>query len=258
MHRLFITALLASVAVAPAYAGKGDGKGRALERAENKVESLQEELQQPDLSEREAARIEDAIDRIVDKYNIELPPPPPPEEPEPTVLFQDNFNREDGSGLGNGWQESSTPPEADNAIRIQGNAAVLETDVRTSAGGETSSLYAQSPTFHADYKIASVSYGVTGLAGAGTFLSEWTVNGNKWITIESRAVSEGESFNYEGKLIDTLTMEKPEEYLGSVEDGNYAVRFSFFSVNGSFDNAVALDDFTLTQPAPTSEPFVGF
>jgi hypothetical protein len=106
MNRLFIAALLASVAFAPAYAGKGDGKGRALERAENKVESLQEELQQPDLSEREAARIEDAIDRIVDKFDIELPPPPPEDPPtnpdEPIQLFKDDFNR-DQTEPGNGW-----------------------------------------------------------------------------------------------------------------------------------------------------------
>jgi hypothetical protein len=276
MHRLFITALLASVAVAPAYAGKKD-KGdnileqiqdrledKAFDRYEDKIERLEGRLEGAGDEERQ--RIENIIDSVTDKYEAkwgelpEEPPPdnPPPEEPVTEQLFKDDFNREDGSGLGNGWQESVTPPEADNAIRIQGNAAVLETDVKTSTGGETSSLYAQSPTFHADYQIASISYSVTGLAGAGTFLSEWTVNGNKWITIESRAVSEGESFNYEGKLIDTLTMEKPEEYLGSVEDGNYAVRFSFSSVNGSFDNAVAVDDFSLTQPAQTSEPFVGF
>jgi hypothetical protein len=118
MNRLLITALLASVAVAPAYAGKKDGGGdlvdraeRAAEKYDSRIDRLENRLE--DAGDEERQRIENAIESITEKYEAkwglpEEPPPPPPEEPEPTVLFQDNFNR-DGDGLpppGNGWQEN--------------------------------------------------------------------------------------------------------------------------------------------------------
>jgi hypothetical protein len=231
---------------------------RALELYEEKVDRLQGRLY--DAGDDERQRIENIIESVTEKYEAkwgELPeePPPPPEEP--TVLFKDDFNRENGSGLGNGWTEKPTDtPAGDNAIRIQDNAAVFETDVQSSEDGSMTSGYAQSPTFHADYKTTTITYSVTGLQGTGTLESEWTVNGNTWIPIESQTVTAGATYTYSGKLEDTLTMENPEAYLGSVEDGNFATRFSYVSTSG--DNAVAIDDFSLTQEPASVEPFVGY
>jgi hypothetical protein len=114
MNRLFITALLASVAFAPAYAGKKD-KGdnileqiqdrledKALDKYEDKIERLEGRLEGAGDEERQ--RIENIIESVTEKYEAkwgELPeePPPPPED---TSLFKDDFNR-DQTAPGNGW-----------------------------------------------------------------------------------------------------------------------------------------------------------
>jgi hypothetical protein len=119
MHRLFITALLASVAIAPAYAGKKD-KGdnileqiqdqledKAFDRYEDKIERLEDRLEGAGDDERQ--RIENIIDSVTDKYEAkwgELPEEPPPEEPEPVTdeLWKDDFNRD--GGLGEAWKTS--------------------------------------------------------------------------------------------------------------------------------------------------------
>jgi hypothetical protein len=115
MHRLFITALLASVAVAPAYAGKKDGGGdlvdraeRAAEKYDSRIDRLENRLE--DAGDTERQRIENIIESITEKYEAkwglpEEPPPdnPPPEEPEePVQLFKDDFSR-DQTEPGNGW-----------------------------------------------------------------------------------------------------------------------------------------------------------
>jgi hypothetical protein len=114
MHRLFITALLASVAFAPAYAGKKEGiqdrlEDRAFDKYEDKIERLEDRLQ--DAGDEERQRIENIIDSVTDKYEAkwgELPEEPPPDNPppdnpdEPVQLFKDDFNR-DQTAVGNGW-----------------------------------------------------------------------------------------------------------------------------------------------------------
>jgi hypothetical protein len=223
---------------------------RAHERYEEKVDRLEGRLDGAGDDERQ--RIENIIESVTEKYEAkwgELPeePPPPPEEP--TVLFKDDFNRE---SLGDGWRLPNN-----NNVSIQDNALVLETDIPTTlASPATTSGFAQSPTFHSDYQTTSIEYSVTGLQGTGTLESSWTVNGNKWITIESQTVTEGATYTYSGRLTDTLTMPDPENYLGSVEDGNFAVRVEY--VSNSVDNALAIDDFSLTQEPASVEPFVGY
>jgi hypothetical protein len=114
MNRLFITALLASVAVAPAYAGKDNGSivdraERAAEKYDSRIDRLENRLE--DAGETERQRIENVIESITDKYEAKWglpeepppPPPPPPEEPpKPTELFKDDFSR-DQTEPGNGW-----------------------------------------------------------------------------------------------------------------------------------------------------------
>jgi hypothetical protein len=113
MNRLFITALLASVAFAPAYAGKKDRvqdqlEDKAFDRYEDKIERLEGRLEGAGDEERQ--RIENIIDSVTDKYEAkwgelpEEPPPdpPPPENPEPVQLFKDDFSR-DQTAVGNGW-----------------------------------------------------------------------------------------------------------------------------------------------------------
>jgi hypothetical protein len=135
MHRLFITALLASVAIAPAYAGKKD-KGdnileqiqdqledKAFDRYEDKIERLEGRLEGAGDDERQ--RIENIIDSVTDKYEAkwgELPeePPPPPEEPEPTVLFKDDFNR-DQTAPGNGWAGTDASIDA-GTLKLGGSS----------------------------------------------------------------------------------------------------------------------------------------
>jgi hypothetical protein len=99
MNRILIVALLATVAMAPAYAkdrggndgDKGNGTEDSLQSAVDRIEDLQGRLEQ-DLTARQRDRIEDRIDAIIDKYNIEIPPPDPEPEPEPTSINSTNYH----------------------------------------------------------------------------------------------------------------------------------------------------------------------
>jgi hypothetical protein len=118
MNRLFITALLASVAFAPAYAGKKDDNGsivdradRAAEKFDSRIDRLENRLE--DASDEERQRLENVIESVTEKYLGkwgDLPEEPPPEEPEPVTdeLFKDDFNRDGVANgpPGNGWQDA--------------------------------------------------------------------------------------------------------------------------------------------------------
>jgi hypothetical protein len=113
MNRLLIAALLASVAVAPAYAGKDKDNGsiadraeRAAEKYDSRIDRLENRLE--DAGDEERIRIEGIIESITEKYEQKwgLPEEPPPEEPEPVTdeLWKDDFNRD--GGLGEAWKTS--------------------------------------------------------------------------------------------------------------------------------------------------------
>jgi hypothetical protein len=127
MNRLLITALLASVAFAPAYAGKDKDNGsivdradRAAEKFDSRIDRLENRLE--DASDEERQRIENVIESVTEKYEQKWglpeepppPPPPPPEEPVTEQLFSDDFNRANSPILGaptegpNSWQQSPT------------------------------------------------------------------------------------------------------------------------------------------------------
>jgi hypothetical protein len=99
MHKIFIAALLATVAIAPAYAKDKDGDKRrgnehSLEQAVGHIEDLQGRLDQ-DLTAKQRDKIEDRIEAIIEKYDIEVPPPPPPPPPDPepiTSINSTNFH----------------------------------------------------------------------------------------------------------------------------------------------------------------------
>jgi hypothetical protein len=129
MNRLFITALLASVAFAPAYAGKDKDNGsivdradRAAEKYDSRIDRLENRLE--DASDEERQRIENVIESVTEKYEQKwgLPeePPPPPEEPEPTVLFKDDFNR-DQTAPGNGWAGTDASIDA-GTLKLGGSS----------------------------------------------------------------------------------------------------------------------------------------
>jgi hypothetical protein len=86
---------------------------RALERYEEGIERLEGRLE--GASDEQRQRIENIIESVTERFEAKWgelpddPPPPPPDpdpDPEPTVLFKDDFNRNAGQGLGNGWETS--------------------------------------------------------------------------------------------------------------------------------------------------------
>lgn len=262
MHKLTLAALMLTVAIAPAVAKDKDKGPDKAERALDRIEELQDKLQQADMPERRQEQMQELVDKLVDKYGIILPPvdppppPPPPPPPADVVLFKDNFNRPDSSGIGNGWTQHGADTQSLDTQIISGEKMVLTTGVYA-PDGTTTSGDVQSPVIHADYQTTTLTYTVEGLNGTGTLDSEWTVNGNTWIPIESQTVSAGATYTYTGELANTLTnVGDPTAYLGSVEDGNFAIRFTYSSPSGT-DNSVAIDDVALTQPAPV-DAFVGY
>jgi hypothetical protein len=90
--------VILALGLTPALAGKDRHKGESVL---DRLEGLQERLQQEDLSDRQRDKFEGQLERIIEKYGIELPPEP---EPEPTKLFSDNFERPEGQVVGNGWE----------------------------------------------------------------------------------------------------------------------------------------------------------
>lgn len=101
------TFVLLAFTLTPALAKDKDRNDRVYERAQDRIEALQDKLDSGNLSEKQADHAQELIDKIVDKFNIELPPPPPPEEPPPTPheLFKDDFNR--SSGIKSEWTTST-------------------------------------------------------------------------------------------------------------------------------------------------------
>jgi hypothetical protein len=235
MNRLFIAALLASVAVAPAYAGKDKDNGSIVDRAEraaekydSRIDRLENRLE--DAGDEERIRIEGIIESITEKYEQKwgLPEePPPPEEPEPEVIW---------GPLG---------------------ATTLFTDT-CSNGTSCVSETLNSPVFHHDYKNLTITYTTTGLQGDGTLFAAWTVNNNKWIPIEHLEVTAGQSVTSSFKLTDTLAaLDDPDAYLGSVGDGNILFKWILGDTAVGFGATVGDIKLTETIP-PVDEPFVGF
>jgi Spy/CpxP family protein refolding chaperone len=73
---LVVAALLASMAIVPAYAK--DKNNHAVEQAEERVDRLQERLESDDLTDRQRDQIEDRVEAITEKFDIDLPPPDRP------------------------------------------------------------------------------------------------------------------------------------------------------------------------------------
>jgi hypothetical protein len=237
MNRLFITALLASVAFAPAYAGKKDDNGSIVDRAEraaekydSRIDRLENRLE--DAGDEERQRIENAIESITEKYEQkwglpEEPPPPPP-----------------------------PPPDEDQTV-IWNGSTTLFTNTCNSTPVCVSETF-KSPVFHRDYNNLTVTYTTTGLQGDGTLYGAWTVNGNTWIPIERLAVTEGQVITSSFKLTDTLAaLGDPSPYLGSVGDGNVLFKWQLDDTAIGFGAFIGDIKLTETIP-PVEDPFVGY
>jgi hypothetical protein len=238
MNRLFITALLASVAFAPAYAGKKGDNGSIVDRAEraaekydSRIDRLENRLE--DASDEERQRIENVIESVTEKYEQKWglpeeppPPPPPPPDEEPSTVI---------------WEGSTT----------------LFTNTCNSTPVCVSETF-KSPVFHRDYNNLTITYTTTGLQGDGTLYGAWTVNGNTWIPIERLAVAEGQVITSSFKLTDTLAaLGDPSPYLGSVGDGNVLFKWQLDDTAIGFGAFVGDIKLTETIP-PVEEPFVGY
>jgi hypothetical protein len=181
MNRLFIAALLASVAVAPAYAGKDNGSivdraERAAEKYDSRIDRLENRLE--DAGETERQRIENVIESITDKYEAkwglpeEPPPPPPPPPEEPKVIYENTF---------------STPNTATLPIRVEDG----ELEIRGSDSNFPTSVTWQFDVAFDPSKTHVLSYdwhgykGAPGSTSAGQSLEvRWGINSDV----------EGESF----------------------------------------------------------------
>jgi hypothetical protein len=229
MHRLFITALLASVAVAPAYAGKDNGSivdraERAAEKYDSRIDRLENRLE--DAGDEERIRIEGIIESITERYEAKwgLPeePPPPPEEP--VQLFKDDFNRNNSDAIGPGWTATGSASLRNERIEF------------SQPNGDWSSTATNSvqvgPTYYESYTISyKLSAGGTGklivsAAGDGfhfgpiathdlTDSALWDVANPKSFTWTFTPEFPPKPPGYEGGLDDTLsfrfTLEGPGE-----------------------------------------------
>jgi hypothetical protein len=175
MHRLFITALLASVAFAPAYAGKKEGiqdrlEDRAFDKYEDKIERLEDRLQ--DAGDEERQRIENIIDSVTDKYEAkwgELPEEPPPDNPppdnpdEPVQLFKDDFNRNNSDAIGPGWTATGSASLRNERIEFsQPNGDWSSTATNSVQVGPT---YYE--TYTVSYKLSGQGTGKVIVSAAG-------------------------------------------------------------------------------------------
>jgi hypothetical protein len=231
MQRLFIATLLASVAIAPAYAKdknrgaleaiQGQLEDRALDRYENKIERLEGRLEGAGDDERQ--RIENIIESVTEKYEAkwgELPeePPPPPPEPEPP-LFKDDFNR-DQSIVGNGWGGSNISND-EGRLRIAGGEAWHVVDL----DGKAYKSFTITATFDTE----------SGLPSAGWANGDRNAVELQWQPFYSTVV--------EGSKVTWTT---PEGHMD---------KFSFSFADGD----TFLDDIVVTGIlADPVEPFVGF
>jgi hypothetical protein len=102
-YLLATTALL--VIASPAYADRIKAHIRDRSDDSRAVEKAQERLD-VDLSDRRRERIEEAITKIEEKFDLGgVIDPPPPDPEQPVELFKDEFSR-DTTEVGNGWTGS--------------------------------------------------------------------------------------------------------------------------------------------------------
>jgi hypothetical protein len=236
MQRLLIATLLASVAIAPAYA-KDKNRGaleaiqdslgdKALDRYEDKIERLEGRLEGAGDEERQ--RIENIIESVTERYEAkwgELPeePPPPPPEPTKETIWKDDFNREAGN-LGNGWEGQLGKSGVDGE----------HLTVYSSAGQSSTATNAIDLKGLPAYTDLTVSYTVAfdPTRGDRQFNTYWSADGSDWTKaspiIDDAGVSsftvqnngfQGfgirfETLNFTGVIIDdvTLTGALPADY----------------------------------------------
>jgi hypothetical protein len=218
--------VILAFALAPAHAGKDRG-GSVLDR----LEGLQEKLQQEDLSDRQRDKVEDQLERIIEKYGIELPP-------ESTKLFSDDFNRGE-TAPGNGWAGNDASIDGYRLKLSGGNNTANEAEAYVTLGlaGET-------------YQSFTITYDIEPNEGSQAHqnLQLFWTEGDA-ADKGSRTVAITESLYQTGAHTSTWTT--PEAPEGDPYDA-----FSFgFKTNGS----AWIDNVTVTgNPVPASEPFVGF
>jgi hypothetical protein len=234
--------VILAFALTPAHAGKDKDrerdKGPSAEKVLDRLEGLQERLQQEDISDRQREKVEGQLERIIEKYGIELPPPPPDPEPEPTKLFSDDFNR-DQTAPGNGWAGNDASIDGGRLKLSGGNNTANEAEAYKTLGlaGET-------------YQSFTVTYDIEPNEGSQAHqnLQLFWTEGDA-ADKGSRTVAITESLYQTGAHTSTWTT--PEAPEGDPYDA-----FSFgFKTNGS----AWIDNVTVTgNPVPASEPFVGF
>jgi hypothetical protein len=253
MNRLFITALLASVAFAPAYAGNKDkdkGNDRSLENVVDRIEDLQGKLEQ-DLTDRQREKVEDKLEAIIEKYGIEVPPPPPPPPEDGDELFSDDFERTTETLYLKKWEVNY--PGQSNSIE-NGQLKMVPTGIEKGVASNYVEL-SDKPT----YESFTFSYDLQATGGNQTgakFTALWSHNGSEYNILAEHDLSTLQTQqHFEYTLINDVNPNNPPgDGHGPFED----FYWKFEVTGGVYGGGALVDNVSVIGNGPESQSFVGF
>jgi hypothetical protein len=258
MNRLFIAALLASVALAPAYAKDKDKdrlEDRALDQYEDKIERLEDRLQ--DAGDEERQRIENIIESVTEKYEAkwgELPevPPPPPPPAEGDALFSDDFERTTETLYFKKWEVNNLGTS--NTIE-NGQLKMVPNGIEKGVAANYVEL-SDKPT----YESFTLSYDLQATVGAKTkFTTLWSHDGANYnilaeYDLADPAFQTKQHFEY--TLINDVNPNNPPgDGHGPFEDFYWK-----FEVTGgpNIGGGAFVDNVSVVGNGPELDSFVGF